>query len=169
MSLMFATGSPFTRVTSASFPVAIEPRSPSSFIMRAALSVAFCRTLYAGMPAWTSSSSSRCRANPARESVPSSIENSGAIEQASQFHHLGERPAVCLVHSFGRCKARGEQAAANLRRQAACDGLETARNLASPIEILVFEDAQGKIELGVVVLKQLDERQNLGRAEVEIG
>jgi hypothetical protein len=47
--------------------------------------------------------------------------------------------------------------------------LETARNLASPIEILVFEDAQGKIELGVVVLKQLDERQNLGRAEVEIG
>jgi hypothetical protein len=48
---MFATGSPFTSVKSASLPAAVEPRSPSSFMMRAALSVAFCRTLFAGMPA----------------------------------------------------------------------------------------------------------------------
>jgi hypothetical protein len=47
--------------------------------------------------------------------------------------------------------------------------LETARNLSSTIEVLIFEDAQGKIELGVVILKQLDEGLHLGRAEVETG
>jgi hypothetical protein len=43
--------------------------------------------------------------------------------------------------------------------------LETARNLPSPIEVLSFEDTQGKIELGVVILKQLDEGLYLGRAD----
>src|SRR5260370_580058 len=94
--------------------------------------------------------------------------NSSAIEQASELHHLGERLSVGLVHTGGRSQAGGEQAAANLRRQAVGDGLKAAGNLSGAVEV-IFENAEGEIELGVVVLQQLYKGQDFRRLEVETG
>src|ERR1700686_387845 len=95
--------------------------------------------------------------------------NSRAIKQTGEIHHLGERFSIGLVHTGGRSHAEGEQAAANLRGQPAGDGLESSGNLAGAAEVLVFEDAEGKVELGVVILQQLDEGLYLRRREVETG
>ena len=50
-----------------------------------------------------------------------------------------------------------------------CDGPIAGRNLADAAHVLVFEDAEGQVELGVVILQQLDEGLNLRRVQVETG
>src|SRR5208282_2493355 len=95
--------------------------------------------------------------------------NSGAIEKAGKIQHFGERLSVGFVHTGWRSQAAREQAAANLIGQAAGDGLEAAGNLSSAAQVHVFEDTEREIELGVVILKQLDEGVHLGRGEVEVG
>src|SRR5208282_5059600 len=95
--------------------------------------------------------------------------DSGTIKQAGELHHLGERCSVGFVHAGGRSQALREQAAANLRGQAAGDGLEANGDVAGAVQVLIFENAEREIELGVVILQQLDEGLDLGRSEVEAG
>jgi len=58
---------------------------------------------------------------------------------------------------------------ANLCGQATGDGLEANGNVTGAVQVSIFEDIEREIELGVVVLQQLDEGLDLGRSEVETG
>ena len=69
----------------------------------------------------------------------------------------------------GRSHSGGEKAAANLGRKAIGDAFVAGRDLSDAGHVLVFKDAEGEIELGVVVLQKLDEGLDLGRGEVEAG
>src|SRR5258708_3514650 len=73
MSLIFSAGFPSTSKRSASFPGPIDPSSFPCFSNPAALKVAICNAFAAGIPAFTSSSSSRCSISPASASVPAKI------------------------------------------------------------------------------------------------
>ena len=93
----------------------------------------------------------------------------GAIEKSGELDHLGEGFFVGVFHAFGRSHASGEQSAAHLRGKAAGDGLEAGRDLSGAGHVLIFEDAEREVELGVMILEQLDEGLDLRRGEVEAG
>ena len=93
--------------------------------------------------------------------------DSRAIEKAGEVHHLGEGFPVGVIHAGRRSEALGEQAAADLRGETAGDGLKADGDLAGTAHELIFEDAESEIELGVVILQELDEGLDLRRVEVE--
>jgi len=79
--------------------------------------------------------------------------DSGAVEQAGEFHDLGPGFHIDFIFAWGWAHALGKEAAANLRGQAAGDGPVSAGNFAGAAEVFVFEDAEGEVELGVVILQ----------------
>ena len=93
--------------------------------------------------------------------------NSGAIEKAGELHHLGERFPVGLFHAGRRSHAGGEQAAADLGRQRLATGWKPRGICPGRCQILVFENAEREVELGVVILQELDEDLHLRGVEVE--
>ncbi len=93
----------------------------------------------------------------------------GAVEKSGEFEHFGEGFFVGVVHAWGRSHAGGEKAAADLGGETVGHGFESGRNLAGVGHVLVFENAEGEVEFGVVSLQELDEGLDGGGVEVERG